>query len=86
MKTTTQMEKQDVSDKKNKLPTEQKEDPDPPSRGVFNARNVFSSLWLRRSIQNSNGGDWIVLDSRYYFLWSFRIFCVAFYLIYQIVK
>jgi len=80
------MKKQDVSDKKNNIPTEQKEDPDSPSRSIFNARNVFSSLWLRRSIQNDNGYNWIVLGCRYSFLWGFRVFWVAFYLLYEIVK
>ena len=51
-----------------------------------NASNVFSSTWLRRIIQIDNGSEWIVLGSRFSFLFNFRLFLVVVYIAYEILK
>ena len=56
-------------------------------QGYFaNASNVFSPVWLRRIIQINNGSEWIILGSRFSFLFNFRIFLVVVYLAYEILK
>jgi hypothetical protein len=55
-------------------------------RHIFNAGNVFSPLWLRRSFQINNGLEWFVLGSRYRFLFYFRLFLVVIFLIVKIFK
>jgi len=64
----------------------QEDEIEPPSRSIFNALNVFSSLRLRCPFQNGNGDNWFVLDCRYNFLWDFRFLCVVVYLLYEVAK
>jgi len=55
-------------------------------RSLFNVRNVFPTIWLRFSIQANNGLKWFLLDSRYYFLFNFRMFLVIIYIIIKTFK
>ena len=55
-------------------------------RGIAYAGNVFSTAWVRRSIQNNNGPNWFVLDSRYRFLLYFRLLLAIVYTIIQTIK
>ena len=55
-------------------------------RYIFNAGNVLSPLWLRRTFQIDNGLEWFVLGSRYRFLFYFRLFLVVIFLIVEIFK
>lgn len=48
-------------------------------RSIYDARNVFSALWIRFSIQISNGGEWLILGGRHYILWNFRVFLAVIY-------
>ena len=55
-------------------------------RGIAYAGDVFSTAWVRRPIQNNNGPNWFVLDSRYRFLLYLRLFLAGLYIIIQTVK
>ena len=55
-------------------------------RGLTYAGNVFSTAWVRRTVQNNNGPNWFVLDSRYRFLLYFRLFLAIVYIIIQTIK
>lgn len=55
-------------------------------RGLTYAGNVFSTAWVRRTVQNNNEHNWFVLDSRYRFLLYFRLFLAIVYIIIQTVK
>jgi hypothetical protein len=55
-------------------------------RYISNVSNVLSPVWIRRSIQANNGFEWIILGSRYSFLFNFRLFLVFLYLAYEVFK
>jgi hypothetical protein len=55
-------------------------------RYIANVSNVLSPIWVRRPIQINNGHQWIILGSRYRFLFYFRVFLVILYCAYQIFK
>lgn len=55
-------------------------------RYISNVSDVLSPLWVRRTIQIDNGNNWFVLDSRFRFLFNFRLFLVIIYLSYEILK
>ena len=48
-------------------------------RTFFNVSNVLSDLWIRLSVQISNGIEWIILGGRHYILWNFRMFLAFIY-------
>jgi len=48
-------------------------------RSIFDAGNVLSSIWVRLSVQISNGGEWLILGGRHHFLWNFRMFLAVIY-------
>ena len=50
------------------------------------ACNVFSTIWLRCSVQINNGFDRFVLDGRPGFLFYFRLFLVIIYFAYTNIK
>lgn len=35
--------------------------------------HVLSAFWVRLSVQINNGLEWLILDSRYYILFNFRV-------------
>jgi hypothetical protein len=55
-------------------------------RRILNVRNVLSAFWVRFSIQANNGLEWLILDSRYYILFNFRVLLALVYLLFQMVK
>jgi hypothetical protein len=55
-------------------------------RGISNVSDVLSALWVRFSVQACNGLEWLILGSRYYVLFNFRMLLVAVYLLFQVVK
>lgn len=55
-------------------------------RVFSDAGNVLSTIWLRCSFPFNNGPHWVILDSRRYFLWNFRMFLVILYLTIQALK
>lgn len=55
-------------------------------RSILNVRDVLSALWIRCTFQAYNGLEWLILDSRYYILFNFRVFLAIVYLLYQMVK
>jgi uncharacterized membrane protein len=55
-------------------------------RGISNVSDVLSALWVRLSVQAYNGLEWLILDSRYYILFNFRVFLGVIYLLYEMVK
>ena len=55
-------------------------------RNILDACNVLPTLWLRCIVQVDYGAKWIILDSRRYLLWNFRIFFCFLYLAFKIFK
>jgi hypothetical protein len=53
-------------------------------RCIANVGNVFSPIWIRRTFQIDDGGNWLILGRRYNFLFNFRMFLVLLYLFFQI--
>jgi uncharacterized membrane protein len=53
---------------------------------ISNASDVLYALWVRFSVQAYNGLEWLILDSRYYILFNFRVFLGVIYLLYEMVK
>ena len=77
----------DDSDTKQKTnPRSQEKEVKDLQRGITYAGNVFSTAWVRRSIQTNNGCNWFVLGSRYRFLLYFRLFLAILYIIIQTIK
>lgn len=65
----------DDSEKNNKNTNNRKE-----NNTKFNASDVFSPIWIRRFIQESNGLDRIILEGGYYILLPLGIFLDFVYL------
>jgi hypothetical protein len=77
----------DGDSKKNKTHTTRQKEAFNDVQGlIFDVSNVFSSVWLRRTIQIDNGFKWFLLDSRRRFLLYFRLFLVILYLAIEIFK
>jgi hypothetical protein len=55
-------------------------------RAIAHVSDVLPTFWIRLPFQTDNGGNWIVLGSRRYFLWNFRIFLAVVYFIVQTLK
>lgn len=55
-------------------------------RYISNVSDVLSPIWVRRVIQINDGRDWIILGSRYRFLFYFRMFLVVLYFTYETFK
>ncbi len=55
-------------------------------RIISDVSNVLPTFWIRLPVQIDNGGNWIILGSRRYFLWNFRIFLAILYFIIQAIK
>ena len=55
-------------------------------RRISDASNVFPTLWVRFPFQVDNGGNWLILGSRSYFLWNLRVFLCLLYFTVQILK
>ena len=55
-------------------------------RYISNVSNVLSPIWVRRVIQINDGRDWVILGSRYRFLFYFRMFLVVLYFTYETFK
>ena len=55
-------------------------------RCIYDVRNVFPSIWIRCTFQACNGLEWLLLDSRYYILFNFRVLLAIVYLLYEMVK
>jgi hypothetical protein len=53
---------------------------------ILDACNVFPTIWIRRIVQADNGAKWIILDSRRYLLWNFRILLWVLYIAFQAIK
>lgn len=73
-------------DKQNKKTQRKREEVNFLQRYLSNVGNVFSPFWIRRPIQINNGRKWFVLDSRYNFLFYFRLFLCLLYISYEIIK
>ena len=52
----------------------------------FDACNVLPTLWVRLPIQAHHGANWIILDSRRYLLWNFRLLLCLLYIAVQAIK
>jgi hypothetical protein len=76
----------DPGDRKNQNTQRQKEKTHDLKGNLFNARNVFSSVWLRCSLQAHHGLDRFLLGCRHRFLFNFRLFLVILYLAYEVFK
>jgi len=55
-------------------------------RYLANVSDVLSTIWLRRTFQIDDGGNWFILGRRYRFLFNFRMFLVVIYLAYETFK
>jgi hypothetical protein len=55
-------------------------------RYLTNVSDVLSPIWVRRIIQVNNGREWLILGSRYRFLFNFRVFLVILYISYETFK
>lgn len=55
----------------------------PLQRYLANVSDVLSPIWLRRPLQITDGGDWLILGCRYHFLFYFRMFLVVLYCLLQ---
>ena len=55
-------------------------------RCISNVSDVLSALWVRLPVQINNGLEWLILDSRYYILFNFRVFLALVYFLFQMVK
>jgi hypothetical protein len=54
--------------------------------GILNDGNVFSSVWIRRTIQARDGSNWFLLGRRHRFLLNFRLLLAIVYIIVEILK
>ena len=55
-------------------------------RRISNVSDVLSALWVRLPVQINNGLEWLILDSRYYILFNFRMLLALIYILFQVVK
>lgn len=54
--------------------------------GLTYAGHVFSPSWVRRTVQDANGPNWLILESRHRLLLYFRLFLVIVYIIVETFK
>jgi hypothetical protein len=71
---------------KNKQTKRQKQPSNFLQRYISNVSDVLSPIWVRRIIQVNNGLEWLILGSRYRFLFNFRMFLVILYITYETFK
>jgi hypothetical protein len=74
------------SEKNNKEIRKQREQIDALSRYIIDAGNVFSTFWVRCTIQAIDGYNRLILGSRRGLLLNFRLFLVGVYIAYQAFK
>jgi hypothetical protein len=74
------------SEKNNKEIRKQREQIDALSRYIIDACNVFSTFWVRCTIQAIDGYNRLILGSRRGILLNFRLFLVGVYIAYQTFK
>ena len=74
------------SEKNNQKIRKQREQIDALSRYIIDAGNVFSTFWVRCTIQDYDGIDRFVLGCRRSVLFNFRLFLVIIYFAYEIFK
>jgi len=55
-------------------------------RSIINVSNVLSTLWLRWTIQITNGNNWFILESRSYILWNIRVLFCFLYIFIKVFK
>lgn len=55
-------------------------------RWLFNVSHVLPTIWIRLPFQADNGSKWIILDSRHYLLFNFRMFLAIVYFAIQAFK
>lgn len=55
-------------------------------RYLTNVSDVLSPIWIRRTFQIDDGGNWVILGCRYNFLLNFRVLLVIIYLAYETFK
>ena len=53
---------------------------------IFDVGYVLHALWVRLFVQISNGLEWLILGSRYYVLFNFRVFLSIIYFVIEIFK
>ena len=73
-------------DKKNQTIKRKRKKTSAIQRFIADVSNVLSPVWLRCSIQTDNGFERVLLGSRRYFLFNFRMFLVILYLTYTLLK
>ena len=61
----------------------QRKEINPLQRYIANVSNVLSPIWVRCTIQITDGGDWFILGCRYNFLLYFRMFLVVVYFLFE---
>lgn len=71
-------------DTKNKTIKGQRKTTSALQRFISDVSNVFSPVWLRCAIQTDNGFERVILGSRRYFLFNFRLFLVIVYIAYSL--
>jgi len=53
---------------------------------LFDVSHVLPTIWLRLPIQTDNGSKWVLLDSRRYLLFNFRVLLAIIYFAIQAFK
>ena len=77
----------DDGDSKNNQETKRKREKTNPLQGYLSyVSDVFSSAWVRCTLQANNGSERFILGCRCSFLLNFRLFLVAVYLTYEAFK
>jgi hypothetical protein len=74
------------SEKNNQKIRKQREQIDALPRYIIDAGNVFSTFWVRCTIQAIDGYNRLILGSRRGLLLNFRLFLVGVYIAYQTFK
>jgi hypothetical protein len=74
------------SEKNNQKIRKQREQIDALPRYIIDAGNVFSTFWVRCTIQAIDGYNRLILGSRRGLLLNFRLFLVGVYIAYQAFK
>jgi len=55
-------------------------------RSISNVSDVLHAFWIRLPVQINNGLEWLILDSRYYVLFNFRVLLAIIFFVIQIFK
>jgi len=74
------------SEKNNKKIRNKREQIDALPRYIIDACNVFSTFWVRCTIQAIDGYNRLILGSRRGLLFNFRLFLVGLYIAYEAFK